>query len=323
MNTQNTNGLNTRVSLVHLHIKRWTARKLDKRASADTNAREGAQADASRTTKNLLAGQDPALKSIGTLEAAARATHYALTSPWQQDGGAALASPLYERYCAEMNEHAEKFNAAVRDFIENQYTHDREQLMTAARFALGAMFDESDFPRPAALYRKFEFDFELSPLPTAGDFRAELSDDAVTAIRADIEGRNATRLQAAMADAWRKVYTPVAKMAATLPAYGGEVKRFNDSLVDNIRAIVSILPGLNLTNDPNLSALTAEIERKLCATDAQTLRVSDTARAQTADAAADIMKRMGGFMGMPAAPVPAPAPTIAPVIDLFTATKAA
>jgi hypothetical protein len=39
-------------------------------------------------------------------------------------------------------------------------------------------------------------------------------------------------------------------MANTLEQYGNKtVKKFNDSLVDNIAKIVSVMPALNLTND--------------------------------------------------------------------------
>jgi len=309
-----TNSIETRAMLARLNITQWTARKLDKRATAETLDREQAQSTAGRFTKNLLTGADNGLKEIARIATAARTDHYRLTLPWQADGGQILSSALFTEYMRIMGEHQRAFDAAVYAFARDQYPDARE----AARFALGQMYDETDYPTPAKIAHRFSFATAIDPLPTAGDFRAELTDDAVNAIRQDIESRTQATIAAAMRETWQRLYQAVSHVAVTLPKYeNGDIRRFNDSLIENVRDICRLLPGLNITNDPTLDVMTKEVESRLCRLDAQTLRDSDYTRSQTAGAAADIMKRMAVFMGTTPEAVPA-APAVAPVIDLFT-----
>lgn len=304
--------LSSRAMLARLNVTQWSARKVDKRVTAETTAREGADAGAGRFNKQLLAGQDAALKEIGRIATAARADHYRLTLPWTDDGARILTAAAYMQYTSEMAAHQAAFNAAVDAFLA-----DYPQAREAARFTLGTMYQEADYPHPDKARAKFGFSTSFDPLPTCGDFRVSLTDDAVKAIRADLESRMAAAEADAMRDLWQRLYQVVGHMAAQLPKYSaGEVKRFNDSLVENVRDLCGLLPALNLSNDPALTDMAAQVERDLCQHSAQTLRDSDHARDSTARAARDLVKKMGAYMGQPAADISDPAPA-SNVLSLF------
>jgi hypothetical protein len=317
-----TNNLTERAMLARLNVTQWTARKVDKRATAETIDREQASADAGRFNKQLLAGTDAALKEAARIATAARADHYRLTLPWTDDGARILTAAGYMPYTQTMSAHAAAYTAAVDAFVQAY-----PQAIEDARHTLGSMYNPGDYPAPDAARAKFSFSTSVDPLPSSDDFRVNLSADAVTAIRADLEYRMKQAEADAMRDVWSRLHGVVKHMADQLPKYSaGQIKRFNDSLVDNVGELLDILPALNLSNDPTLTAMAEHIAATLCTTSAQTLRDDDHARDRVSAEAAAIARRMGAYMGQPT-PVeapPAPEPAADPeeqrraaIFDLF------
>jgi len=321
----NTSALAASTMLATLNISVWSARKLDRTATAKTTNDAGAVADAARVNKHLMAGQDTLLRAVATVASAARGDHYALTLPWSDNGPRILSVELWKDLTRKLQDHALAFQAAVDAFIED-YAQARER----ARFQLGALFSETDYPAPAVVAQKFSFNFEFDPLPTAGDFRAELTDADADMIRKEIEARAAGRVATAMRDVWSRLYENVARITATLPAYeAGNVKRFNDTIITNLRDMLAILPGLNITGDAALAAIADRAQTELAGLQPQTLRDDPTARSRATASATAICATMARHLGIdgsapaaaPAAPAtPAPAaPGSAVVYDLFTA----
>ena len=82
-----------------------------------------------------------------------------------------------------------------------------------------------------------------------------------------------------MRDAWERVTTVLAKMIERLNEYtpsagkGDRAKGiFRDSLVENVRELIAVLPSFNLTGDSFLATLADRMERELCAHEAEELR---------------------------------------------------
>ena len=64
---------------------------------------------------------------------------------------------------------------------------------------------------------------------------------------------------------------------------------FRDSLIGNIEELVSILPDLNVADDPNLAKLTENIQENICRFDADILRNNKEARKEAVMASKDIL----------------------------------
>ena len=318
----NTSTLSNSTMLCALSISIWSARKLDKAASNKTTTEAGANADAGRFNKHLLAGQDAMLKAVQTIASAARADHYALTLPWSDNGPRILSTDLWAELNRRLQNHALDFQSAVKAFLD-----DYAQARDRARFALGALFREDDFPTVYNVEKKFSFSFDFDPLPQSDDFRAALTDADADAIRKDIEARNNARIADAMRDVWDQLYNHISRISATLPEYeAGNIKRFNDTIIGNLRDLLQILPGLNITRDPTLQAIADRAAAELGTIQPQTLRDDPTARSRATTAAASICATMAAHLGI-AAPTPAPlaaATAVTPaatavIFDLFAA----
>jgi hypothetical protein len=164
------------------------------------------------------------------------------------------------------------------------------------------MFNSDDYPNASDLHDKFYIDVELNKIPEGGDFRANLSNDAVKAIAQDIEDRSNQRIETAMQDIYKRVQDVTAKMAERLrefePKAGDEGSKgvFRDTLVYNIAELADLIPSLNITADPKLDALAKQLKDDLVEHSPEILRTDAKKRKQTADAAERILKKVRTFL---------------------------
>jgi hypothetical protein len=103
------------------------------------------------------------------------------------------------------------------------------------------------------------------------------------------------------------MYEAVSHMAERLSAYKatdqGVEHPFRDSVVNNLVKLVDVMPRLNVTGDPELERLTAQVRASLLV-DAAELRKSEGVRRETAMKAARIAQQMSAYMtGYPRAAV--------------------
>jgi hypothetical protein len=290
------NMLSNRAMLAGVRISVWSARRVDKRVTAETNAAHNAASDAGRYNKALLAKD--ALAAVTAAASAARLAHYALTLPWMDDGARILPAAAYKDYADAMRTIRFQFETAVADFVANY-----DGFVQDARARLNGMFNPDEYPTADEIAGKFSFTTRVLPMPDAADFRVDLGDAVADAIRADITRDTQDALAAAQRDVWNRITTVVSHMVEKLNGYAPAMRPgdkvtgiFRDSLVENVRELVAILPALNLTNDATLASVTARLERELCTHDADALRDNDGLRQETADNAAAILAEIADFL---------------------------
>ena len=278
-------NLSEKAMLAKLSISKWSARKHDKGVSAEVARTHGTAQDRGRYNKVLVAQE--ALKAIQQAESTARTFHYTQTLPWKDDGARILPSLNYLTYTAEIRRLKAEFEAAVNDFLYSYL-----DLVGQARLDLNGLFNHEDYPTADRIGRKFSFEVEIDPLPTAADFRVNLQGDEVGRIQAEIEGRLKAAQNTAMSDLFTRLYEVVKHAAEKLT---DKTAIFRDSLITNIQDLVDLLPRLNLTDDPQLEALRLDVSNKLLGYEPDTLRKDQFARMETAQAAQDILGAMAGY----------------------------
>ena len=291
-------SLSTRAMLCSLSISMWSARKHDPEASEEIASRHGARPDAGRYHKVLLPKE--ALNEIQQIVSEARQEHYFVTLPWSDDGFRVLPAAAYFDHRAKMRALANRFYPAV-DSLVNRFT----QLIEDARVRLGGLFREADYPHPKELRSRFAFETSVLPLPDAGDFRVTLGDEERERVKRQITATVEASLQMASRELWQRLYDAVHHMAERLSKYKateeGVEHPFRDTVVTNLVKLVEVLPKLNVTHDPELERLAAEVRCSLLV-DPKELRASESVRAETARAAAAIADRMATYMSAYAIP---------------------
>jgi hypothetical protein len=305
--TEIRNPLANKAVLTELTIGGWSARAYDKKVTEDTNRRHNATSDAGRYNKLLIAKE--ALEEINRITGAARAAHYKLTQPWYDNGARVLPTALYDEYSKMTRGFRVEYLAAVKKFADTY-----PKMVEAAKDRLNGMFNQEDYPAPEemSIYKwkdnpagRFLFDVKIFPCPDASDFRVDLAQEHADDIKADVERRMKEALEHAMDEPVHRILEVtgcmVERLTAYKPAKAGSGKRpeglFRDSLVENIRDLVKLLPAFNLTNNKVLADLTTRMERELCRNDADVLRGDAAVRDATKKAAQAIIAEAEQMLG--------------------------
>jgi hypothetical protein len=279
-------GLDERAMLVYLSIGFWEGRKKDKSKTDEVLKDEKADTDAGLWWTRTM--PKSATNPILTARSAARAIHMKLTLPWQDQGFRILPATMYLNYTAEMRKCEAHFRAQVNNFLDRYPT-----LVSDAATRLGGLYKPEDFPSVGDIRDKYPWQIKVTPLPTASDFRVNLGSDQTEAIKKSIQSQADAAMADAMGDLWERLHEAVKKMADRL---GDSEGVFRDSLVENIAGLCEILPKMNITGDKQLETARQEVLSKLSKAEPEVLRKNKSARADTAKAANDILKKMEAFL---------------------------
>lgn len=288
--------LASRAMLRGVRISQWDGRKLDKRASDEVIRSKGAASDAGRFNKTLVPPE--ALSDVKAAANRIRTIHARYTLPWSDNGLDILPAASVQAYDADMRQARMDFEDATERLVALYPT-----LLETAPARLGELFNPGDYPTTAEIRSRFGIRIRTLPMPTAADFRVEISDAQARMLREEIERDSREALEEAMRAAWQRVADVVSPMIEKLRTYrpaafkGDKAEGiFRDTLVQNVRDLVSVLPAFNLTSNPDLESITAAMERDLCGHDAEALRDDAFLRTQTADAAQSILDHVSGFL---------------------------
>lgn len=287
------NGLSDRAMLVNLSMSVWNAVREDTKCAADIAAKYGSDARMGKFRRFLI---DPAaLKPILTLKGEIRNRHYDLTLPWGDDSARIITTAGYLKYRDEMRAFQDQFEPMAREFW---YAY--PDLVQDARALLNGLWNASEYPNVDAIRAKFSMRVKVRPVPESDDFRCALSSSEVSSIRQQIEADAQACTQLAMAETATRIKDVIGHMSARLKAYDidskGRVSNpFRDSMVSNVRDLVDVLPGLNLTGDAALNRLIAQMRTELTQYSAEVLRDDSIVRAKVADSADDILAKLSSY----------------------------
>jgi hypothetical protein len=265
--------------LATLNISQWTARKYDKKVSSEVEKAHSAK-DAGRFNKMLIAKE--ALEDIAKIAGAARTFHYKLTLAWDDNGPRLLPASMFMQYGEKLRDFKSQYKNAVDRFVR-----DYPALKNDAITRLGTMYNPLDYPDVSEIARKFSMEVTIDPIARADDFRVQLNEGYVKEIKREMEQRLNERQKVAVQGCWERVRDVVAHMHERL---SDEEAVFRDSLINNARELVDLLPGLNFMNDPELELIRTEVDRMLV--DPGRLREDKGLRNETAQKAADILARL-------------------------------
>jgi len=263
--------------LVEFNASQWTARKLD-RSTTDEVIRGKSAGDkgAARVNKNLLAGRKE-LEIINQHIGAVRTYVYDNTLPWSDSGIRLLPSTKFMEFNQMMQDYEDKFAELVDEFINVYPT-----LITAQAMALGDMFKRDEYPSPHELKHKFSFRINFMPVPSAGDFRVDVGNEAQKELQEKLSRLADERIEHAMRDIKTRLKTHLDRMSDRLTvdyvANSAVTRKFHDSLMDTAHELCDMARVLNITHDPDLEAARSALASAINGVDVADLRNAMDAR---------------------------------------------
>lgn len=277
--------------IVNLQIGMWSGHKLDKTQTLELLDNAQAERDAARVNKHLVSRDS--LKAVTQAAGALRQFFYRAALPWGDNGDRILGTAAYLAFMDQYSDLKDEFLRAVDEFVKGKYPAERAR----AQFRMGTMFIAEDYPPPEDLRSRFYVHLSLHGVPTGEDFRVQLQAADVERIKHEIDEGNAARLKAAMQTVWDRLFTTVSHFAERM----GEDAKFRESTVVNLQALAEEIPALNITNDPALNALSAEIHSRLSGLSAPDLRkhpdLKEKARKDAVALANKVAQMMAGSGG--------------------------
>jgi hypothetical protein len=273
---ENSISIASSAMLVELSIKGWTARKLDKKVSAEVDVDKHTKTRAGNYNKNLLAGTG-FLDTLTKYASNARGWHNSQTLAWSDNGLRLLPVGNFMAYKKQLAVLESNYNALVDKFIEAY-----PNLVSAAAFQLGNLFDRTEYPDADKIKSKFSFAYTFMPVPTAGSFLPDLMEEAKREVLENCSNAYEQRLANAMQEAWNRLHECLSRMSERLEVetVDGEHKPkiFRDSLVDNANELVELLTHFNLTKDEKLEDARRMLEFRMKNVNAEVLRDNLTLR---------------------------------------------
>ena len=281
--------------LVSLRITAWSGRLYDRQASNHVAAHHDASASAGRYNKRLL--PKAAFAALTTTMSACRKTHYEQSLPWDDQGSRLLTVANYERYTELLDRLRERMVRERARFIE-----DYDDNIDQSRLDLGKLFRIEDYPSKEALHGRFGIRYRIVPVPDADHFMAQLASADTARVKRDIENQIEKRLHEAVGDLYRRLGEAVERVSERLQeGEDGKPLVFRNSMIENIRDLVDVVPRLNIFGDERLARLCQDVKDRIAHADPDTLRSSPqfnpNVRRQVKRDADALMQQFAGYFG--------------------------
>lgn len=277
--------LSSSAMLVELNVSMWVGRKTDKRATEDVLHDNNASKGMASVSKRLL--DCPQLDTLKTLVGAIRAAHRQSTLPWSESGMRLLTNEQYMDYHREMTGMINEFYKSVAALIDAYQWE-----VASVQSKLGDLFDINEYPDVSELRRKFRISLAYMPLPSSGDFRLDVGNDAQDVLREQYEKHYNEQINRAMGDLWQRLLEPLQNMSNRL-SYGHNdtPSGFRDTLVSNVEEIAALLKTCNITGDSDMEQIRIDIVQTMRGVTPDGLRKDSYLRSRTKSQIDNILTR--------------------------------
>lgn len=268
--------------LIKVSISCFTGRKKDKVLAEEVALQKNANSDNISTSLSALDKEDRMpTQQIAT---AARNWLNEHSAIWDSDGWRLIGNATYEGLRQKLEEFKAEFIAA-----KDKLCARRDELASKAKHKLGKLADRCPFPELHELHAAFEFEIMTQPIANPDDIRLKhVSPQAAAQIAEGVRKAQAAKTQDALRQLVSRLLDTVTHAANKLSEKDAI---FRDTLIDNVRDTVALVPALNLTNDPHIAKLAKEIAETVALAKPEVLREDPVARKVVADKAAEAVKK--------------------------------
>jgi len=278
--------LHSSAVLVSLKIGIWNTKRKDKGTSEKVKLDAGAQGNVSAYNKNLVPDFRE-LESITKFSADCRNWIKRTTVPWTFDGvNVVSTTTLWNGFDQEMQDRQKQFYA-MRDDVLLEYANARQ----AAQFRLGSMFDATEYPSVDEVSTKFYFDYSYHPVPQAGDFRVDVSNQGLQFLQEQFEREANKAISEAMVSLWERVKKITETLSNQLRVTDKDKGKLYQSTLDTALDLCNMMKDLNLTGDPKMERMRRDLFSTLNGMDLNDLKKDETARLSVKQEIDDLLSK--------------------------------
>jgi hypothetical protein len=279
-------ALNNVAMLVNFTATALGSQKRDQVATDRANQSFGVDEDAGYYSKAKI--NKHYLAPINSIINEARKKHRKLTLSWDNDR--LLPNKNFMEYTQAIADSKRQLAQAAVDLQVIW-----PDVITEAQTRLGPLFDPAEYPPQDEVASLFDIETDIKPIPTSEGFGMnELIDTEKNLLKAKLAKLTKEREEKAKQESWYILYDVVAAMSKKLA--DTNAKRYHKTLISNIEDVLERLPALNVTNDPNLTAMMEQVRSSLCDYDPSNFGKDEVLKKQAATEADELLERMRTYM---------------------------
>jgi hypothetical protein len=209
----------------------------------------------------LIDRKHPKVKAVVAASQRVREVLYKYTLPWGDDNTRLLAANLHDEFSKKMREAETELREAWDKYLQvyPSLIADSERKESG----LGGLFDATQYPSVRKARELFAFKLTYWPVPSAGSFIADISDEAAKKAKAEMGLEIETRIKDATRDLVDRARQAVATFVDRLQSFQkkGDGKIIKDILISNLREMSQLINSMNITNNRDISEMAYKIER--------------------------------------------------------------
>lgn len=242
--------------VLRMNVSFWTASIKDKQTEAEVLADKQARSKSAFSGRKHLFADCPQMKNIQRIVGAARAWLGTQTAVWDDNGGrfctaAMFMSPAFQERLAKFKD---EFDTAVNDFLQHY-----DSLVTAQSFAMGTLFDRTEYPTRDQVQRKFAWNVCVEPVPVSGHFIADAAATGANVLATMLQQQNEERMQRIVEETRARLVSQVDSLIEKLR----DGVRFHESTFEAATTLVDVISSLNITKDQHIEDARIALSRVL------------------------------------------------------------
>jgi hypothetical protein len=266
----------------------------DRRLTQEVKSEKSLGEQSGKWNKNLYPPE--ALKDVKAKINEARAYHDSVTLPFDTGIGI-LPGVLLPEYGEKMR----LFKSQIERLFEDTFLAEPERWIEWARAEHDGTFEPANYPGCSnegfepeafrmAMRKKCYVRCEPLPVPDSTHFESTVS-NLLGADTASVDAKVRDASAEAQKELMRRILAPVKHMAETLSA---DKPRIYETLTGNIAEICRLAPALNLTDDPTINVLLADV-KALTSYAVDGLRDSKDTRDIARRQAEEVLRKLEGY----------------------------
>ncbi len=272
-----------------LHIRQWTASASQNKVSLAVDTTHKAKG-AGKYYKILMKATE--LNNISTLCSQGKKEFNDLSLAWMDKGTRIFTVETVYDAMTSLSAFKAEVQEAIRDFVDAY-----PELVKDQEKRLGDLYDVRDYPPVDSITKRFDFGYSFWPIPQTGDWRVEMTAEAIQEIKTTMEQRLKEAHDTAMENLWDRLHEAVEELRVKVANLD---YNFHNSLFENNRELVKLLPKLNIGNDQALLVVCDEFSQ-IVAKDPATVRGDENIRGQVSTDARNLLAKLEGHVQKEAA----------------------
>jgi hypothetical protein len=236
-------NISDRAVMIKITTRAWGMGKTDKSASEELNNRKGSS-DA-KVNKNLVPKKyKEKLAEIKKELAGIISTQTLPATGAFEEGFRIVPIGVYNEFLESVGKVQNKMEDFKYNFCDNYY-----EIQQEAKRLLGDLFNYDDYPDSYVVREKFAIEMNTFPVPN--EFKVPMGQEEIDRLNDQIESHHRASYNRTMNHLFGSLLEPIRHMAETL----GSDKKIFESLHSNIKAIVDIIPRLNLYGNKDIEEM--------------------------------------------------------------------